>query len=131
TAPRWHLPAHHRTCHAWSTTSRSGIDRAAMRTLVAALVLATVSLVGAETRLAPDGASVGGTPQLVPHGDDAPGWSPAQRRCRARRPGWPADRTAPGDRPRLAAPPRRRTSPSYSCTRLAEPTRQSDRSRRS
>jgi hypothetical protein len=40
-----------------------------MRFLVAALVLATASLVGAQTRLAPDGAWVGGgTPQLAPDG---------------------------------------------------------------
>src|SRR5262245_59300614 len=41
---------------------------AVMRTLVAALVLATASLVGAQTRLAPNGAWVGGTPQLAPDG---------------------------------------------------------------
>src|SRR5262245_56539516 len=42
-------------------TSRSGIVRTVMRTLVAALVLSTASLVGAQTRLAPNGAWVGGT----------------------------------------------------------------------
>jgi hypothetical protein len=39
-----------------------------MRTLVAALVLATASLVGAQPRFAPDGTWVGGTPQLAPNG---------------------------------------------------------------
>jgi hypothetical protein len=40
-----------------------------MRPLVAALVLATASRAGAQTRLAPNGAWVGGgTPQLAPNG---------------------------------------------------------------
>jgi hypothetical protein len=40
-----------------------------MCTLVDALVLATASLAGAQTRLAPNGAWVGGgTPQLAPNG---------------------------------------------------------------
>ena len=47
---------------------QGGIVGAAMRTLVAALVLATASLVGAQTRLAPNGAWVGGTPRLAPNG---------------------------------------------------------------
>src|SRR5262249_22386336 len=49
-------------------TPSSGIVRAAMRTLVAALVLSTATLVSAQTRLAPNGAWVGGTPQLAPNG---------------------------------------------------------------
>ena len=41
---------------------------AAMRALVAALVPATASLVGAQPRFAPDGTWVGGTPKLAPNG---------------------------------------------------------------
>jgi hypothetical protein len=46
----------------------NGIVPVAMRALVAALVLATASLVGAQTHLAPNGAWVGGTPQIAPNG---------------------------------------------------------------
>jgi hypothetical protein len=49
-------------------TSPPGIVGVAMRILVAALVLSTASLAGAQTRLAPNGAWVGGTPQIAPNG---------------------------------------------------------------
>src|SRR5262249_35336584 len=50
-------------------TPPGGIVPAAMRALVAALLLSTASLVGAQTHLAPDGTWVGGgTPQLAPNG---------------------------------------------------------------
>jgi len=54
--------------HACRPTPPGGIVPAAIRTLVAALVLATASLAGAQTRIAPNGAWVGGTPQLAPNG---------------------------------------------------------------
>src|SRR5262249_46164744 len=50
-------------------TPPGGIVPAATRALVAALLLSTASLVGAQTHLAPDGTWVGGgTPQLAPNG---------------------------------------------------------------